>query len=79
MNSASETGLNQADAERRCTYCRETRPASAYTTVEHVMPASLGGAWTTRDVCDDCQKRASEVADELVIKDFLVVFLRAAY
>ncbi|MGZ6576315.1 MAG: hypothetical protein ACXVHJ_35655 [Solirubrobacteraceae bacterium] len=43
------------------------------------MPASLGGAWTTRDVCDDCQKRASEVADELVIKDFLVVFLRAAY
>jgi len=43
------------------------------------MPASLGGAWTARDVCDDCQKRASEVADELVIKDFLVVFLRAAY
>lgn len=43
------------------------------------MPASLGGAWTTRDVCDGCQKRANEVADELVIKDFLVVFLRAAY
>lgn len=64
---------------RRCTYCLETKPDSAFTTVEHVMPAALGGEWKTRDVCDSCQGRANEVADHLITKDFLVVFLRSAY
>jgi hypothetical protein len=43
------------------------------------MPASLGGRWTTTEVCDDCQRQANLVADELVIMDFLVVFLRNRY
>jgi HNH endonuclease/SEC-C motif len=64
---------------RRCTYCLESKPDAAFTTVEHVMPAALGGEWKTRQVCDACQERANEVADQLIVKDFLVVFLRAAY
>lgn len=43
------------------------------------MPAALGGEWRTRQVCDACQSRANEVADQLIVKDFLVMFLRAAY
>jgi hypothetical protein len=43
------------------------------------MPAALGGEWKTSTVCDACQIRANQVADQLIIKDFLVVFLRAAY
>jgi Acetamidase/Formamidase family len=38
-----------------------------------------GGNWKTRDVCDSCPKRANEVADRLITKDFLVLFLRAVY
>ncbi|HEV7751798.1 MAG TPA: SEC-C metal-binding domain-containing protein [Baekduia sp.] len=64
---------------RRCTYCLADKPDASFATVEHVMPAALGGEWTTRQVCDDCQARANEVADQLIIKDFLIVFLRAAY
>ncbi len=64
---------------RRCTYCLETKPDTSFTTVEHVMPAALGGEWKTRQVCDACQERANQVADQLIIKDFLVLFLRAAY
>jgi hypothetical protein len=64
---------------RRCTYCLQTKPDESFTTVEHVMPAALGGAWNTRNVCDDCQKTANQVADHLIIKDFLVLFLRSAY
>jgi HNH endonuclease/SEC-C motif len=63
----------------RCTYCLKTKPTTGFTTVEHVMPAALGGEWKTRKVCDDCQKQANEVADHLINKDFLVVFLRSAY
>ena len=63
----------------RCTYCLETKSDSAFTTVEHIMPAALGGSWETPDVCDSCQVRANEVADHLITKDFLVVFLRSAY
>lgn len=63
----------------RCTYCLETKPGADFGTVEHVMPAALGGVWTTEDVCDSCQRRANEVADHLVAKDFLVQFLRSAY
>ena len=43
------------------------------------MPAALGGAWTTRAVCDSCQTRANEVADKLITQDFLVLFLRSVY
>jgi hypothetical protein len=64
---------------RRCTYCLQTKLDEHFTTVEHVIPAALGGNWTTREVCNSCQTRANQVADELIIKDFLVVFLRAAY
>jgi len=64
---------------RRCTYCLEAKPDGFFTTVEHVMPAALGGEWKTRKVCDACQERANQVADQLIIKDFLVLFLRAAY
>jgi hypothetical protein len=63
----------------RCTYCLDTKPHASFTTVEHVIPAALGGEWKTWTVCDACQVRANQVADELVIKDFLVVFLRATY
>ena len=62
-----------------CTYCLETKPLADFGTVEHVMPAALGGAWTTDDVCNSCQRRANEVADHLIAKDFLVQFLRSAY
>ena len=64
---------------RRCTYCLEPKPDGFFTTVEHVMPAALGGEWKTREVCDACQERANQVADQLIVKDFLVLFLRAAY
>jgi hypothetical protein len=63
----------------RCTYCLNTKPTAAFTSVEHVMPAAIGGEWKTRTVCDDCQSRANDVADHLINKDFLVVFLRSAY
>lgn len=43
------------------------------------MPAALGGAWKTWKVCDDCQRTTNQVADRLIIKDFLVLFLRSAY
>jgi hypothetical protein len=68
-----------ASASRRCTYCLAFKPASAFTTIEHVMPAALGGAWKTRKVCDDCQTRANEVADRLINGDPLVRFLRSSY
>jgi hypothetical protein len=64
---------------RRCTYCLQTKPDASFMTVEHVMPAALGGEWKTRSVCDGCQGRANRVADQLIIKDFVVLFLRAAY
>lgn len=64
---------------RRCTYCLQAKPDESFTTVEHVMPAALGGEWNTRKVCDDCQKTANQVADHLIVKDFLVLFLRSAY
>lgn len=64
---------------RRCTYCLQTKPDACFKEVEHVMPAALGGEWKTRKVCNACQELANRVADELVIKDFLVLFLRAAY
>jgi HNH endonuclease len=68
-----------AEESRRCTYCGALKPVSAFGTVEHVMPAALGGAWTTDKVCNGCQTRAAKVADELITKDFLVLFLRSAY
>ena len=66
-------------SSRRCTYCLETKPVAEFGTVEHVMPAALGGVWITDEVCDSCQRRANEVADHLIAKDFLVQFLRSAY
>lgn len=64
----------------RCTYCREDRPPDAFTAEgDHVVPASLGGAWVDPKVCRRCNERANEVADELIAKDFLVRFLRARY
>lgn len=64
---------------RRCTYCLKAKSDESFTTVEHVMPVALGGEWKTWTVCDACQTRANHVADQLIIKDFLVAFLRAAY
>jgi len=79
-NVAREGASGRVTASmRRCTYCLAAKPSSAFATVEHVMPAALGGDWKTRDVCDACQSRAAEVADELIAKDFLVHFLRSAY
>lgn len=46
-----------------CTYCLETRHDS-HRSEEHVIGAALGGAWTVRDVCDDCQKWANKEIDE---------------
>jgi hypothetical protein len=45
-----------------CTYCLEKKPDSERSE-EHVMPAALGGAWTTMDVCEDCQTWANEEID----------------
>ena len=64
---------------RRCTYCLQAKPHESFTTVEHVMPAALGGEWNTWTVCDDCQTTANQLADHLIVKDFLVLFLRSAY
>jgi hypothetical protein len=47
---------------RRCTYCLLTKPDPSFRTVEHVMPAALGGEWKTRRVCDACQERANQIA-----------------
>src|ERR1019366_6029042 len=72
--------VGEEDAlSRRCSYCLQRKPLSAFRTVEHVMPAALGGGWRTRDVCDSCQTRANEAADRLITQDFLVLFLRSAY
>lgn len=71
--------LDSGDGDRRCTYCLAARPRSLFTTVEHVMPAALGGSWKTRNVCDSCQGRANDVADRLITRDFLVMFLRSVY
>jgi hypothetical protein len=79
LKAARGHRANKLNMSRRCTYCLETKPDSAFTTVEHIMPAALGGKWTTPDVCDSCQVRANEVADHVITKDFLVVFLRSAY
>jgi hypothetical protein len=72
-------GQNDFTMSRRCTYCLQTKPDESFTTVEHLMPAALGGEWNTRKVCDNCQKTANRVADHLIVKDFLVLFLRSAY
>jgi HNH endonuclease/SEC-C motif len=73
------TSVTPPTPTKRCTYCLAEKPASAFTTVEHVMPAALGGEWKTREVCDDCQKRANEVADRVINGDPLVRFLRSSY
>jgi hypothetical protein len=78
----STNALNGPDSEeegRRCTYCLQTKPVSEFGTVEHILPVALGGNWTTDQVCNSCQTRANKVADELIAKDFLVLFLRSAY
>lgn len=65
---------------QRCTYCRTWKADDEFTDDgDHVIPASLGGAWIDRSVCEACNLRANEVADELIGKDFLVRYLRAAY
>ncbi len=79
LRKPPEAQPTRDEPRRRCTYCLRTRPLSAFTTAEHVVPAALGGAWTTTDVCDCCQRRAARVADQLIARDFLVVFLRSAY
>jgi hypothetical protein len=64
----------------RCTYCREPKPIGHFTKRgDHVVPASLGGAWVEWRVCGDCNSRANQVTDELIAKDFLVRFLRAVF
>ncbi len=40
---------------------------------------SLGGEFVDPDVCDECEKRANVVADQLVASDRLINFLRNAY
>jgi hypothetical protein len=79
VNTDRGAGQNEVSMSRRCTYCLDTKSDASFTTVEHIVPAALGGEWESRDVCDACQERANQVADELIVKDFLVVFLRAAY
>ena len=45
-----------------CTYCVEKKDDSERSE-EHVIPAALGGAWTTMDVCESCQTWANEEID----------------
>ena len=67
-------------SSRRCTYCLQVKPASAFTMVgDHVIPASLGGAWIDRDTCDTCNTTANAGGDEVVAKDPLIGLLRDAY
>ena len=63
----------------RCTYCLLTKPGSSFTEPEHVIPESLGGKWHDPKVCDQCNKEANVIADQLIANDPLVVFLRNAY
>jgi hypothetical protein len=64
----------------RCTYCAEwCSPGEFGDDGEHVIPASLGGAWVDPRVCQACNRRANAVADELVGKDFLMRYMRARY
>jgi hypothetical protein len=44
-----------------------------------VVPASFGGAWIDPNTCDECNRSANVVADQLIANDPLVSFLRAAY
>lgn len=52
-----------ATATFLCTYCLEQKPESDRSE-EHVIPAALGGTWTTMDVCGDCQERANNEIDK---------------
>lgn len=64
----------------RCTYCLEWLPLSRFTKAgDHVIPAALGGGWVDAQVCETCNRRANAVADELVTKDPVSVFLRSSY
>jgi hypothetical protein len=45
-----------------CTYCLE-RKEDSERSEEHVIPAALGGAWTTTDVCSTCQGKANVEID----------------
>lgn len=75
-----QAGESELVRVRRCTYCRSWKDSGEFTEEgDHVIPASLGGAWIDRSVCEACNRRANEVADELIGKDFLVRYLRAAY
>ena len=57
-----------------CIYCREDKPESAYTKVEHVLPQSFGrfrddNMTLTRVVCDDCFETAEKVLFDIVPRD----------
>jgi hypothetical protein len=69
-----------ATTGQRCTYCRQWKLLSAFTPEgDHVIPASLGGAWIDYRVCRECNVRANDVADKLIGRDFLVRFMRSLY
>jgi hypothetical protein len=46
-----------------CTYCLHEKP-DPQRSVEHVVGAALGGAWTVRDVCRVCQEDMGREVDQ---------------
>jgi 5-methylcytosine-specific restriction endonuclease McrA len=65
---------------RRCTYCLSLKDSTEFSKDgDHIIPASMGGAWVDEDVCLACNKSANINADELIAKDPLVRFLREAF
>jgi hypothetical protein len=66
--------------ERRCTYCLDARPSTAFAHQgDHVIPYSVGGELVDPNVCDDCEDTANRNADQLIVTDSLTRFLRDAY
>ena len=54
-----ETRSRGCETSTRCTYCRAVKPRSAFDSEgDHVVPASLGGAWVDEMVCHECNERA---------------------
>jgi hypothetical protein len=61
-----------------CSYCAAQKPV-ADRSVEHIIPAALGGALVTDKVCHGCNQRAGDEVDAPFISQFWVRELRHRY
>lgn len=58
-----------------CPYCGLQKPVEERS-LEHILPAALGGELTTRNVCHDCNQRAGKEVDAPFVNQFWIREMR---